>query len=97
MKTNINKFFILTFIFSGLAFGQNVDTEIAVEPSDIDVLLDLVEENTLLRTKSDQERLNQFIRSRNQQQKLLNDAKWLLKLEQDREARLTKNLSLIHI
>ena len=91
MKTKINKFIILSFIFSGFALGQDVDTEIAIEPTDIEILLDLVEENTLLRTKDDQDRLNQFIRNRNQQQKLLNDARWLLKLEKDREAKLTKN------
>ena len=91
MKTKTNKFLILSFIFSGFALGQDVDTEIAIEPTDIEILLDLVEENTLLRTKNDQDRLNQFIRNRNQQQKLLNDARWLLKLEKDREAKLTKN------
>ena len=91
MKTNINKLFILPLILSGLVISQDADNEIAFEPSDIDILLDLVEENTLLRTKTDQERLNQFIRNRNQQQKLLNDAKRLLKLEKDREARLTRN------
>ena len=91
MKIKINKLFILPFVFVGLALGQEAGTEIAVEPSDIDILLDLVEENTLLRTKDDQDRLNQFINSRNQQQKLLNDAKRLLRLEKDREAKLTKN------
>ena len=91
MKTKINKFFILSLIFSGFALGQDVDTEIAIEPTDIEILLDLVEENTLLRTKNDQDRLNQFIKNRNQQQKLLNDARYLLKLEKDRETKLTKN------
>ena len=87
MKTKTNKFLILSLIFSGFALGQDVDTEIAIEPTDIEILLDLVEENTLLRTKNDQDRLNQFIRNRNQQQKLLNDARRLLKLEMDREAK----------
>ncbi len=91
MKTKINKFFILSLIFSGFALGQDVDNEIAIEPTDIEILLDLVEENTLLRTKNDQDRLNQFIKNRNQQQKLLNDARYLLKLEKDRETKLTKN------
>ena len=35
--------------------------------------------------------MDQFIKNRNQQQKLLNDARWLLKLEKDREQKLTKN------
>lgn len=65
MKIKINKLFILPFVFVGLALGQEAGTEIAFEPSDIDILLDLVEENTLLRTKDDQDRLNQFINSRN--------------------------------
>ena len=91
MKTLIKKFYILPLIFCGFVTGQDTNSEVAIEPSDIDILLDLVEENTLLRTKDDQERLNQFIRNRNQQQKLLNDARWLLKLEKDREANLTKN------
>jgi hypothetical protein len=30
MKTKINKFIILSFIFSGFALGQDVDTEIAI-------------------------------------------------------------------
>ena len=91
MKTLIKKFYILPLIFCGFVTGQDANSEVAIEPSDIDILLDLVEENTLLRTKDDQERLNQFIRNRNQQQKLLNDARLLLKLEKDREANLTKN------
>ena len=91
MKTLIKKLYILPLIFCGFVTGQDANSEVAIEPSDIDILLDLVEENTLLRTKDDQERLNQFIRNRNQQQKLLNDARWLLKLEKDREANLTKN------
>ena len=91
MKTLIKKFYILPLIFCGFVTGQDANSEVAIAPSDIDILLDLVEENTLLRTKDDQERLNQFIRNRNQQQKLLNDARLLLKLEKDREANLTKN------
>ena len=91
MKTLIKKFYILPLIFCGFVTGQDTNSDVAIEPSDVDILLDLVEENTLLRTKDDQERLNQFIRNRNQQQKLLNDARWLLKLEKDREANLTKN------
>tara|TARA_B100002019_G_C21260759_1_gene596564 strand:- start:394 stop:1749 length:1356 start_codon:yes stop_codon:yes gene_type:complete len=91
MKIQIKKLYLLAFILPSLVFAQQEDSEVAVEPSDIDILLELVEENTLLRTKDDQDRLNEFISNRNKQQKLLNDARWLLKLEKDREAKLTKN------
>ena len=88
----INKFLLLlTISLAGLIIAQDSSEEISVEPTDIDILLDLVEENTLLRTKENQDRLNEFISNRNKQQKLLNDARWLLKLEKDREAKLTKN------
>ena len=89
MKILTKNLLILPLLLSLFSFTQ--DVEVASEPSDIDKLLDLVEENTLLRSKSNQERLDQFIKNRNQQQKLLNDARWLLKLEKDREQKLTKN------
>ena len=89
MKILTKNLLILPLLLSLFSFTQ--DVEVATEPSDIDKLLDLVEENTLLRSKSNQERLDQFIKNRNQQQKLLNDARWLLKLEKDREQKLTKN------
>ena len=89
MKNLTKNLLILPLLLSLFSFTQ--DVEVATEPSDIDKLLDLVEENTLLRSKSNQERLDQFIKNRNQQQKLLNDARWLLKLEKDREQKLTKN------
>ena len=89
MKILTKNLILLPLLLSLFSFTQ--DVEVATEPSDIDKLLDLVEENTLLRSKSNQERLDQFIKNRNQQQKLLNDARWLLKLEKDREQKLTKN------
>ena len=89
MKILTKNLLLLPLLLSLFSFTQDVD--VATEPSDIDKLLDLVEENTLLRSKSNQERLDQFIKNRNQQQKLLNDARWLLKLEKDREQKLTKN------
>ena len=89
MKILTKNLLLLPLLLSLFSFTQ--DVEVATEPSDIDKLLDLVEENTLLRSKSNQERLDQFIKNRNQQQKLLNDARWLLKLEKDREQKLTKN------
>ena len=89
MKILTKNLLLIPLLLSLFSFTQ--DVEVATEPSDIDKLLDLVEENTLLRSKSNQERLDQFIKNRNQQQKLLNDARWLLKLEKDREQKLTKN------
>ena len=89
MKILTKNLLLLPLLLSLFSFTQ--DVEVVTEPSDIDKLLDLVEENTLLRSKSNQERLDQFIKNRNQQQKLLNDARWLLKLEKDREQKLTKN------
>ena len=89
MKNLTKNLLLIPLLLSLFSFTQ--DVEVATEPSDIDKLLDLVEENTLLRSKSNQERLDQFIKNRNQQQKLLNDARWLLKLEKDREQKLTKN------
>jgi len=89
MKILTKNLLLLPLLLCLFSFTQ--DVEVATEPSDIDKLLDLVEENTLLRSKSNQERLDQFIKNRNQQQKLLNDARWLLKLEKDREQKLTKN------
>ena len=89
MKILTKNLLLLPLLLSLFSFTQ--DVEVATEHSDIDKLLELVEENTLLRSKSNQERLDQFIKNRNQQQKLLNDARWLLKLEKDREQKLTKN------
>ena len=69
-------------------FSQESEEEVVI--SDVDKLLILVEENTLLRSAQDKKRLNEFLEDKNKQQKLLNDAKWLLKKENDRERLLTK-------
>ena len=68
MKILTKNLLLLPLLLSLFSFTQ--DVEVATELSDIDKLLDLVEENTLLRSKSNQERLDQFIKNRNQQQKL---------------------------
>ena len=87
MKKLINSIFFLVLL-TPLLFAQ--ESEEVLVLSDVDKLLILVEENTLLRSAQDQERLNEFLKSKNKQEKLLNDAKWLLKKENDRERLLTK-------
>ena len=87
MKKLINSIFFLVLL-TPLLFAQ--ESEVVLVLSDVDKLLILVEENTLLRSAQDQERLNEFLKSKNKQEKLLNDAKWLLKKENDRERLLTK-------
>ena len=87
MKKLINSIFFLVLLTPSL-FAQ--ESEEVLVLSDVDKLLILVEENTLLRSAQDQERLNEFLKSKNKQEKLLNDAKWLLKKENDRERLLTK-------
>ena len=61
MKILTKNLLILPLLLSLFSFTQ--DVEVATEPSDIYKLLDLVEENTLLRSKSNQERLDQFIKT----------------------------------
>ena len=87
MKKLINSIFFLVLLTPSL-FAQ--ESEEVLVLSDVDKLLILVEENTLLRSAQDQERLNEFLKSKNKQEKLLIDAKWLLKKENDRERLLTK-------
>ena len=75
-------------LLTPVLFSQESEEEVVI--SDVDKLLILVEENTLLRSAQDKKRLNEFLEDKNKQQKLLNDAKWLLKKENDRERMLTK-------
>ena len=87
MKKLINSILFLVLLTPFL-LAQETEEDLVL--SDVDKLLILVEENTLLRSAQDQERLNEFLKNKNKQQKLLNDAKWLLKKENDRERLLTK-------
>tara|TARA_S200000501_G_scaffold377721_1_gene437175 strand:- start:1189 stop:2535 length:1347 start_codon:yes stop_codon:yes gene_type:complete len=87
MKKLINSTLFLVLL-SSFSYAQDTAEEVVL--SDVEKLLILVEENTLLRSAEDQERLNEFLKNKNKQQKLLNDAKWLLKKENDRERLLTK-------
>ncbi len=67
------------------------ESEVVVQPpTDIEILLDLVKDSSTLRTKDDQKRLDDFLANKARQQKLLNDARWLLTKEKNREKVLTK-------
>ena len=67
------------------------ESEVVLQPpTDIEILLDLVKDSSTLRTKDDQKRLDDFLANKARQQKLLNDARWLLTKEKNREKVLTK-------
>ena len=83
--------FSLLFVVSFNSVAQNVtDSEIAYVPSEIEELLELVKSNTTLRSVENKKRMNLFLKNKNNQEKLLNDAKWLLTKEKNREKKLTK-------
>ena len=83
--------FFLILSLSGFVAGQNINDSIAInEPTEIEELLDLVKSNSTLRSIENQNRIDSFIKNKNNQQKLLNDAKWLLTKEKNREKKLTK-------
>ena len=88
MKKQIKLYTYILLLVPFAIFSQEQTEEVIL--SDVDKLLILVEENSLLRSEEDKKRLNEFINNKNKQQKLLNDARWLLKKEKDREALLTK-------
>ena len=88
MKNQIKFYIYILLLLPFAIYSQEQTEEIVL--SDVDKLLQLVEDNSLLRSDEDQKRLNEFIKNKNKQQKLLNDARWLLKKEKDREALLTK-------
>ena len=83
--------FSLLFVVSFNSVAQNVtDSEMAYVPSEIEELLELVKSNTTLRSVENKKRMNLFLKNKNNQEKLLNDAKWLLTKEKNREKKLTK-------
>ena len=83
--------FSLLFVVSFNSVAQNAtDSEIAYVPSEIEELLELVKSNTTLRSVENKKRMNLFLKNKNNQEKLLNDAKWLLTKEKNREKKLTK-------
>tara|TARA_B100000927_G_C16474014_1_gene472639 strand:- start:2826 stop:4175 length:1350 start_codon:yes stop_codon:yes gene_type:complete len=88
MKNQIKLYKFILLLLPFVLFSQEETEEVIL--SDVDKLLILVEENSLLRSDEDKKRLNEFINNKNKQQKLLNDARWILKKEKDRESLLTK-------
>ncbi len=91
MKKLINLFILPLFLFSvsGLQ-AQEVTVSEPVVVTDIEQLLELVKDSATLRTEEDKQRIASFNRSKQKQEKLLADARWLLKKESNREKKLTK-------
>ena len=90
---NLIKHFSIFFIFiasCNLLAQDTIESEIAYVPSEIEELLELVKSNTTLRSVENKNRINLFLKNKSNQQKLLNDAKWLLTKENNREKKLTK-------
>ena len=88
----IINFIVLPIIFiSSLQLGaQQVSLSEPVEVTDIEQLLELVKDSATLRSGEDKKRLADFNKSKQKQEKLLADAKWLLKVQSNREKKLTK-------
>jgi biopolymer transport protein ExbB len=70
--------------------AQQVSLSEPVEVTDIEQLLELVKDSATLRSGEDKKRLADFNKSKQRQEKLLADAKWLLKVQSNREKKLTK-------
>jgi Zn-dependent oligopeptidase len=88
---NLIKHFSLSFLLllSFDTFAQaSTDGEIAYVPSEIEELLELVKSNTTLRSVENKNRMNRFLKNKANQEKLLNDAKWLLTKEKNREKKI---------
>ena len=67
--------FSLLLVVSFNSVAQNAtDSEIAYVPSEIEELLELVKSNTTLRSVENKKRMNLFLKNKNNQEKLLNDA-----------------------
>ena len=91
MKRIINLYLLPVLLITSIQVSsQEVTLSEAVEVTDIEQLLELVKDGATLRTEEDKERLDSFNRSKQRQEKLLADARWLLKKESNREKRLTK-------
>ena len=91
MKRIINLYLLPIILITSIQVSsQEVSLSEAVEVTDIEQLLELVKDGATLRTEEDKKRLDSFNRSKQKQEKLLADARWLLKKESNREKRLTK-------
>jgi biopolymer transport protein ExbB len=91
MKRIINLYLLPIILITSIQVSsQEVTLSEAVEVTDIEQLLELVKDGATLRTEEDKKRLDSFNRSKQRQEKLLADARWLLTKESNREKRLTK-------
>ena len=91
MKRIINLYLLPIILITSIQVSsQEVTLSEAVEVTDIEQLLELVKDGATLRTEKNKKRLDSFNRSKQRQEKLLADARWLLKKESNREKRLTK-------
>ena len=92
---NLIKHFSIFFIFiasCNLLAQDTIESEIAYVPSEIEELLELVKSNTTLRSVENKNRINLFLKNKSNQQKLLNDAKWLLTKENNREKKINQTI-----
>ena len=91
MKRIINLYLFPVLLVASIQVNsQEVTLSEPVVVTDIEQLLELVKDGATLRTEEDKKRLDSFNRSKQKQEKLLADARWLLKKESSREKRLTK-------
>ena len=72
--------------------AQQVSLSEPVEVTDIEQLLELVKDSATLRSDEDKKRLADFNKSKQRQEKLLADAKWLLKVQSNREKKANETV-----
>ena len=91
MKRIINLYLFPVLLVASIQVNsQEVTLSEPVVVTDIEQLLELVKDGATLRSEEDKKRLDSFNKSKQKQEKLLADARWLLKKESNREKRLTK-------
>ena len=91
MKRIINLYLLPVLLVASIQVNsQEVTLSEPVVVTDIEQLLELVKDGATLRSEEDKKRLDSFNKSKQKQEKLLADARWLLKKESNREKRLTK-------
>ena len=91
MKRIINLYLFPVLLVASIQVNsQEVTLSEPVVVTDIEQLLELVKDGATLRSEEDKKRLDSFNKSKQKQEKLLADARLLLKNESNREKRLTK-------
>ena len=91
MKKIINSLILPIILVASFQLNaQDVSMSAPVVVTDIEQLLELVKDSSTLRSAEDNKRLADFNKSKQKQEKLLADAKWLLKVQSNREKKLTK-------